>query len=151
MTGRKPPGPVGRWFARAPIGLYRVGLGWMMGRRFAMIEHVGRVSGLPRKTVLEVIDRDPSSLDVAAAWGPRSDWFRNIVAEPSATVSTGRRRSIPATASVLGVVAAAQVFERYATEHPRAAAALAKTLALDFSEPTEMASVVPVVRFTFDG
>ena len=150
MTTRTPPGRVGRWLSRAPILLYRGGLGWLLGGRFVMIEHVGRVSGLPRRTVLEVIDRAVSSLHVAAAWGPRSDWFRNIVAQPSVKVSSGRRRSVPASASVLGVDAAADVFERYATQHPKAAAALGKALELDLTEPTKVASVVPVVRFTLD-
>jgi hypothetical protein len=40
---------------RAPIWLYRHGLGWLFGSRLLMLEHVGRKSGQPRYVVLEVI------------------------------------------------------------------------------------------------
>jgi hypothetical protein len=33
---------------RAPIGLYRVGLGGLLGTRFLLLEHVGRSSGPAR-------------------------------------------------------------------------------------------------------
>ncbi len=148
MTERQPPGPIGRAFARSPIFLYRLGLGRLLGRRFVMIEHIGRVSGLPRQTVLEVVRRDEGSIDVAAAWGPRSDWFRNIIANPSVLVSSGRLRSVPATASVLRVDAATQVFADYAVDHKTAARALGRSLGLDFADPAKMASTVPVVRLT---
>jgi deazaflavin-dependent oxidoreductase (nitroreductase family) len=149
MTERKPLGPIGRFFAGAPRTLYRLGLGWLLGGRFVMVAHVGRVSGLPRRTVLEVIRRDDRSLDVAAAWGSKSDWLRNVIAEPSVLLSTGRMRSVPAVARVLDHGAAAGVFEAYARVHRRAAQALGRALDLDFSDPAEMASAVPVVRFTF--
>ncbi len=38
---------------RAPIGPYRIGLGGLLGRRFLLLEHVGRRSGLPRHTVID--------------------------------------------------------------------------------------------------
>jgi deazaflavin-dependent oxidoreductase (nitroreductase family) len=149
MTERTPLGPIGRFFARAPRYLYRFGLGWLVGGRLVMVEHVGRVSGLPRQTVLEVIRRDDRSTDVAAAWGSKSDWLRNVIAEPSVRLSTGRRRSVPAMATVLDHDSAAGVFEAYARTHRRAARALGRALDLDFSDPAEVASAVPVVRFTF--
>jgi deazaflavin-dependent oxidoreductase (nitroreductase family) len=141
---------MGRAFARAPIYFYRFGLGRLLGNRFVMIEHIGRVSGLPRQTVLEVIRRDDDSIDVAAAWGPKSDWFRNIIADPSVLVSSGRRRSVPATASMLRVDAATGVFAEYAVEHQTAARTLGRTLELDFADPAKVASAVPIVRLTFD-
>lgn len=150
MTDRKPPGPIGRAFARAPIYFYRLGLGRLLGNRFVMIQHVGRVSGLPRRTVLEVVRRNDRSIDVGAAWGPKSDWFRNIITEPAVLVSSGRLRSVPATASVLRVDAATDVFAEYAIEHKAAARALGRTLGLDFTDPAKMASAVPIMRFSFD-
>lgn len=135
---------------RAPIALYRAGLGWLLGHRIVMIEHVGRVSGRPRRTVLEVVRRDASSIDVAAAWGPRSDWFRNVIANPSVRVSSGRLRSKPATASVLSLEDAADVFAGYAEAHETAARVLGRSLGLDFTDPSAIANTVPVVRLTFD-
>ena len=34
-----------RWIVRAPIPLFRAGLGWLFGGRFVMAEHIGRKSG----------------------------------------------------------------------------------------------------------
>lgn len=151
MSRLEPLGPVGRWFARMPIWLYRLGLGWLLGRRFVMIEHIGRISGLRRRTVLEVVRRDAASLHVAAAWGPKADWLRNVVSEPAVRLWSGRLRALPATASVLTVDQATSVLDRYRLEHPRAARALGRMLGLDFDEPSKVASVVPVVRLTLAG
>lgn len=147
---RKPPSGITRWFLEAPRALYRVGLGWVLGNRFVMIEHTGRTSGHPYQTVVEVIGRDERTIDVAAAWGPQSDWFRNVVAQPAVRVSIGRLRNRNATATVLDVASAADVFARYTGAHPRAARALTKSLGLPLSDPTAMAASVPVARFTLD-
>jgi hypothetical protein len=45
-----------RWyFFRAPVYLYRWGLGGLLGRRVLLLKHTGRRSGRQRKTVLEVV------------------------------------------------------------------------------------------------
>jgi hypothetical protein len=43
-----------RFMMRAPIALYRVGLGGLLGKRFLLLEHTGRKSGLTRRTALEI-------------------------------------------------------------------------------------------------
>lgn len=70
---------VDRWVARAlrnrrlvrsPIWLYRHGLGWLLGPRVLMLEHVGRKTGEPRYVCLEVVQREgstPSSWSAALA------------------------------------------------------------------------------------
>ena len=50
-----------RWLVRAPINLYRVGLGFLFGTRLLMLEHVGRRTGARRYVVLEVVDRPLSN------------------------------------------------------------------------------------------
>ncbi|MEC3975836.1 hypothetical protein QMK34_11150 [Amycolatopsis sp. H20-H5] len=44
---------------RAPIALYRVGLGRVIGHRLVRIVHIGRSSGRRRETVLETIATIP--------------------------------------------------------------------------------------------
>jgi len=124
-------------------------LGRLLGERFVLIEHIGRKSGLTRETVVEVIGRDQAFLEVAAAWGTESDWYRNIVANPDVLLSTGRRRRLVATAEIVGSAEAADVFARYRQRHPRAARALGKTLGLPMDDEAAMAAAVPVVRFSF--
>ncbi len=147
---RVPPHGLGRWLARAPRYLYRIGLGRMLGKRLVLLEHHGRRSGVTRQTVLEVVDADSTSLLVAAAWGERSDWFQNVRADPSVAISSGPCRGVSATAKVLGKSDAIRVFERYANNHKTAARSLAKAFHLPFGDAAAMADLVPVVRLSFD-
>ena len=86
------PSPILRLVLRAPRALYRRHLGWLLGRRFLLLDHVGRNSGSHHQTVLEVIHYDPSSgaAVVMSGWGTRSDWYRNIQAAGGAKITVGR-------------------------------------------------------------
>ena len=46
-----------RALVRAPIWLYRARLGFVMGHRMLLLEHIGRKSGARRYAVLEVVER----------------------------------------------------------------------------------------------
>ena len=147
---RVPPHGLGRWLARVPRHLYRIGLGRLLGRRLVLLEHRGRRTGVTRQTVLEVVDADSTFLLVAAAWGERSDWFQNVQADPSVSVSSGRFRRVSATAEVLDKSDAVGVFERYGANHKTAARGLAKAFNLPFGDTAAMADLVPIVRLSFD-
>ncbi len=90
-------GPVVRLLFRAPTRLYDRGLGWLLGKRFLCLTHVGRKSRRRYRTVLEVIGTDPASGEVMviAGMGLSSDWYRNIQANPAVEVVIGRRRFAP--------------------------------------------------------
>ena len=108
-----------RAVARAPIQLYRAGLGCLLGHRILLLEHVGRHSGLPRYAVLEVVGRPaPDRYVVAAGLGERAQWLRNVRAEPQVRVSVGRLARVPAVARVLSKAEAVAVLRRYGIEHP---------------------------------
>ena len=110
-----------RWLVRAPVLLYRAGLGFVFGRRLLMLEHLGRVSGRPRYVVLETVDHpDPATFVVVSGFGTRAQWYRNVLAHPDVRVSTGRRRGVAATAAPLDERDAEATLRRYATRHPRA-------------------------------
>lgn len=114
-----------RWLVRAPVWVYRVGLGSVFGSRLLMLEHQGRRSGLSRYTVLEVVDHPCADCYVVASgFGTRAQWFRNIQANPQVRVTVGRRRRQPATAHPLDSQHAGAVLRRYAEHHPRAWTAL---------------------------
>lgn len=118
------PPPTGwrRHLFRAPVQLYRWHLGWVLGGRFCLLGHTGRISGQPRQVVLEVVDRDPATGQclVASGFGPTSQWYRNICDSPRVTLQIGRRRTT-ATALALAPPESGQAMARYAQEHPRAA------------------------------
>lgn len=81
----------------APSWLYRHGLGWLLGRRFLEVTHIGRISGKERFAVLEVVKIDPSNGEsiVASAFGPKADWYQNLQAAPAVRIRQGRREYVP--------------------------------------------------------
>ena len=50
----QPPAGLTRFLFRIPINVYRLRLGRLFGSRLLLLSHIGRVSGKPRRTVLEV-------------------------------------------------------------------------------------------------
>ncbi len=134
-----PPRGWQRRLFRAPIWLYRWHLGWLLGQRFLLLRHLGRKSGLWREVVVEVVrhDEGTDSYIVASGYGDRSQWYRNLVAHPAATIQVGRREG-PVTAELLTPEEGADEMADYAQRHPRAAWALGRKMGY-VSEATEAA------------
>jgi len=82
---------------KLPVFLYRLRLGWLLGKRFMQITHVGRHSGKVRRTVLAVLRFDEKTKEIYAvsAW-KGSDWYYNIQAAPAQQVEIGFVRYVPA-------------------------------------------------------
>jgi deazaflavin-dependent oxidoreductase (nitroreductase family) len=80
----KIPRGLSRLALRLPIWFYHAHLGWVLGTRFVLITHIGRKSGLPRQTVLEIVryDRATGACVVASGWGVKSDWLKNVTVNP---------------------------------------------------------------------
>lgn len=121
----EPPKGFSRLFWRAPIWIYRLGLGGLIKGRMLLLHHTGRNSGLPRENVLEIVDHDPATgtYYVAAGFGKKSDWYRNISKNPEVTIVVGRKeiavRAEPLTADDSGAAMVA-----YARRNPKAAKGL---------------------------
>lgn len=83
------PYPTGAWkcLARAPLVLWRMGLGKVLGQIFVVITTRGRKSGLPRRAVTEYLPLR-GKLYVPAAYAPRAQWYKNLLADPHVTVQT---------------------------------------------------------------
>ena len=111
-----------RFLFRAPIFLYRVGLGGLLGRRFLLLNHVGRKSGLPRQTVLEVVnyEAETGSYFIAAGFGRKSHWLVNILAQPNVNIQVGWRKMM-VTAVPLSPEASGEAMVDYARRYPTAA------------------------------
>ncbi|SDK17127.1 nitroreductase family deazaflavin-dependent oxidoreductase [Streptomyces indicus] len=125
---RRPAPPTGlrRALFRAPIRLYRMGLGRLVPSRLLLLHHTGRVSGQPRQVVIEVVEHERStgSYIVCSGFGPKSQWYRNLLAHPDVTIQVGARR-LAVTAEPLGREEGGAVMAGYAARHPRAARRLA--------------------------
>ncbi len=80
----------------APWLAYRLGLGWLLGHRVVLLEHRGRTTGRPVRTVLHVLRWDPASRHVLVAVGsdPGAEWYHNVLAHPLVRVTIGRERNV---------------------------------------------------------
>jgi hypothetical protein len=89
---RGTPGRVALLVFRTPLPLYRRGWGWLLGRTFLFLVHVGRKTGEPHDTVAMVLryDVDPRDAVICSAWGAGADWVRNLQAHPALEVRIGR-------------------------------------------------------------
>ncbi|WP_328334670.1 MULTISPECIES: nitroreductase family deazaflavin-dependent oxidoreductase [unclassified Streptomyces] len=136
-----------RWLVRAPIRLYRARLGFLLGSRTLMLEHIGRRSGATRQVVLEVIDHPaPDMYVVASGFGERAQWFRNIQANPHVHVAVGTHGPAPATARVLAQDEADAALRHYISRHPRAWERIKSILETTLGTPvTERNTPLPMV------
>ncbi len=132
LEAPKPPSGALRLLLRAPVLLYRAGLGRLLGRRFLLLEHVGRKTGRLRRTVLEVVRHDAARdvYYVAVGFGTGSDWYRNLVATPECAIEIGGRRS-QRRARPLPPEEGAELMAGYARRHPRAARSLARFMGFE--------------------
>ncbi len=81
---------------KLPLILYRFHLGWLLGKRFTRLTHVGRKSGKVRQTILAVLKFNEQTREIYAvsAW-KGSDWYYNIQAAPALQIETGFVRYVP--------------------------------------------------------
>lgn len=149
MTGKgitkSPPKGVLRWLLRAPLILHRVGLSWMLGKRFMVLEHTGRKTGKLRETVVEVVlhDLEDDTYYIASGWGYRAQWYLNIIVQPDLTIHVGRRK-LQVHAEILAPEAGAAVLETYREQYPMAARELSRVMGIPMDEapPDELMSIV---------
>jgi len=129
---------------RAPVWLYRLHLGRVLGTRFLLLRHQGRKTGQPHDVVLEVIAREGDEVFVISGFGNNAGWLRNLHAHPPLLVETGGRRFVP-VARFLDATEAEAILDGYALRNPRAASVLGRRLyGGDFS-PSRLAHATTVV------
>jgi deazaflavin-dependent oxidoreductase (nitroreductase family) len=80
-----------RALMRAPLVLYRLGLGGLIGKSTLVLTTTGRRSGRQRATPVNYWEAG-GVFYVIAGSGTHADWYRNLVALPEVEVQVGRRR-----------------------------------------------------------
>lgn len=145
-----PPRGFSRLIWRLPIGLFRIGLGWLLTSHFLLLEHVGRKSGQVRRAVLEVLKRDKAA-DVyylAAGFGPSSDWYQNLLKTPRARIQSGFRKT-DVLAEALPPEEAECIIVDYARRYPTAIRTLARIIGYEIEKGERgyrgFAKVVPIM------
>ncbi len=82
-----PSDPWRKVMFKAPITLWRLGLGPVIGKVLLLITHTGRKTGLPRRTMVEYHQLDGKKY-APCAFGPKTDWYKNVAANPYVTIQT---------------------------------------------------------------
>ncbi|WP_226909816.1 nitroreductase family deazaflavin-dependent oxidoreductase [Georgenia ruanii] len=139
-----------RWLARAPIPLLRAGLGPLLSP-YVLVEHLGRRTRRRRYVVLTVVLREPGAVVVAAGYGPGSQWYRNLVADPRVRLWWRHAVGVRGRAELLDAPEGTRLLERYRRLHPWRARMLARALGLDLDRPgtlEQVAARVPFVRLS---
>ncbi|HVU14204.1 MAG TPA: nitroreductase family deazaflavin-dependent oxidoreductase [Phototrophicaceae bacterium] len=73
---------------KAPLYLWRMGFGFLIGRYIMVITTTGRKSGEPRHTMAEWHPLGGKRKFVPVNFGERAQWYRNIAADPHVTIQT---------------------------------------------------------------
>lgn len=94
---RRQPGRLALAAMRVPRPLYHRGWGWMLDHLFLLIAHQGRKTGKRRETVAMPLTYDPDTREtvVCSAWGPDTEWIRNLRAHPALQIQIGREAYVP--------------------------------------------------------
>ena len=125
------PAPHGilRLLLRLPVVLYHLRLGWLLGRRFLLLCHMGRKSGKERATVLEVVrhDRSTDRYFIASGWGEKADWYRNVAKNANVRYTVGTQER-SGQARRISAPEAGREFRDYGRRHPRALKKLVKMM-----------------------
>jgi deazaflavin-dependent oxidoreductase (nitroreductase family) len=119
LVSQDTPGPFFKWLFKIPILQYRLGLGWLTGKYILLLTTTGRRSGKLRYTPLEYIyDKEHDKYRIAAGWGGKTDWYRNIKANPKVHVQVGRRK-FNAIAEIVSDKEVAKYMMKVSSRHPR--------------------------------
>ncbi len=79
-----------RALLRMPPLFYRLGLARALGRRLLLLTTTGRRTGRARTCGLNYA-QEGDVIYVISGWGPRADWYRNLIVEPRVRVQIGER------------------------------------------------------------
>ena len=136
---------------RLPVWFYRLGVGFLMGKRFVYFEHIGRKSGLLRRTVVEIIryDEEEDYYVIVSGYGEKADWYQNLMKTPEINAQVGGRR-FDGVAARLPEPEALSEFQDYARRYPSALKYLGRLMGLQIEgteeELVQLSQVLPVLR-----
>ncbi|MGH2879259.1 MAG: nitroreductase family deazaflavin-dependent oxidoreductase, partial [Solirubrobacteraceae bacterium] len=127
--GTMRPGRPLKWLLRAPVALYSAHAGWLLGHRFLLLAHRGRLTGRVYRTVLEVVAWDEVTREVVvmSGFGRGSQWYRNVLATDPIEVRIARLRFAPRVRQ-LDAEEAARVLAGYEQRNRIAASFLRRVL-----------------------
>ncbi|MBM3178847.1 MAG: nitroreductase family deazaflavin-dependent oxidoreductase [Chloroflexi bacterium] len=118
----KRPSKFLKFFFKVPVWMYKIGFGGferLVGAQWMLLTTIGRKTGKPRETMVDVMDYDKAtdSYYIEVAYGQRADWYRNIQANPIFEAKVGRRKFL-ARAKALSTEGSADMLVKFYREKP---------------------------------
>jgi deazaflavin-dependent oxidoreductase (nitroreductase family) len=87
------PGPIFKWIFKSSILYFKLGLGGLLKNYFLLLKTTGRKTGKVRQTPLEHrYDEVNDRYLIMSGWAGRTDWHRNVRANPNVHVQVGNRK-----------------------------------------------------------
>jgi deazaflavin-dependent oxidoreductase (nitroreductase family) len=142
------PGRLALAVFRLPLPLYRAGWGWLLGRVFLVLTHVGRRTGQPHDTAAMVLaeDRAAGEVVICSVWGDRTDWVRNLRAHPALRVRIGRQDFVPLH-RFLSTEEALAVGDSFRRRHPARLRLVSLALGIDLRTDDDLRAFVSTRPF----
>ena len=155
MSFPDPPRGFNALLWRLPIWIYRLGFGWLLGKKALLLTHIGRKSGQPRQAVLEILHAYSSENRylVVSGFGPESQWYQNIKKEPRVTIQVGTKK-INAIAEQLEKELAGDAMIAYAENFPGNLKTLSRILGYEIEHSPAgyraFGEQIPIIQFSPD-
>ena len=150
----KRPGRFLLFFFRMPAILYRIGLGFLLPMQM-LLTTIGRKTGKPHRVVVDIVkhDKDKDIYFINAGWGLRSDWFRNLIANPNVQVQIARRK-FSGRATVLPLKEGGDILVEFINQHPNYVRLMMRIIGIEIrfneEEIRSLVSEMPIVEISPD-
>jgi deazaflavin-dependent oxidoreductase (nitroreductase family) len=82
-----PDTPIEKFIYKIPIFAWRFGLGPILGKYILIFTHIGRKTGVSRRTAVEFHTINGMKY-IPCAFGVKSQWYRNLLANPRVTIQS---------------------------------------------------------------
>jgi deazaflavin-dependent oxidoreductase (nitroreductase family) len=109
---------------------------------------IGRKTGKPHSVVVDVVKHDKDIYFINSGWGLKSDWFRNLIANPNVQVQVSRRK-FRGKAVVLPSEEAGDILVEFISQHPNYVRLMMKIIGLEIKfneeEIRSLVSAMPIV------
>lgn len=141
-TFHKKPGKLQKFFFKVPVFLHKIGLGgWerLIGAQWMLLTTKGRKSGKLYQSMVDIMDYDATTdtYYIEAAYGARSDWYKNILANPEFTAQAGRRK-FKASAGALTTEGAGDMLVKFYRAKPGYTRSVMAMAGMSFKDEAEL-------------
>ncbi len=113
---------------RIPTWMFKLGLGRLLGKRFAMIVHRGRKTGKLNTVIVETCHGDPDTGKIVfvSAYGNKAQWYLNLQKAPAVKFVMNGKTYLSPRHEFLGPEETEKAVAAYFARYPGIATFLAK-------------------------